>query len=68
MVQSNSFMEKAIQNLLDPILANNEAAKTIAGLELLLKLITNVINKPTEEKFKTINPGNERIKNTIFAL
>jgi len=38
------------------------------GLELLLRLINNVVTKPTETKFRTIKTTIPKIQNTIFSL
>jgi len=57
-----------MQKILDEIVAKNDAKKTLDGLELLLRLINNVINKPTETKYRTIKTSIAKIQNTIFCL
>ena len=50
------FKEKSekIKALLEEIVAKNEDKKTLEGLELLMRLVNNVVTKPTEQKFRTI--------------
>ena len=44
------FKEKSekIKAILDVIVSKNEDKKTLDGLELLMRLVNNVITKPTE--------------------
>ena len=52
---------EAMQKILDEIVAKNDAKKTLDGLELLLRLINNVISKPTETKYRTIKTSIAKI-------
>ena len=49
-------------------MAKNEDKKTLEGLELLMRLVNNVVTKPTEQKFRTIKTTIPKIQNTIFSL
>jgi len=44
------FKEKSekIKAILDVIVSKNEDKKTLDGLELLMRLVNNVVTKPTE--------------------
>merc|ERR1712226_1466803 len=72
MVESTNddFKQKseAIKTILDGIVAKNDAKKTLDGLELLLKLISNIVNKPTETKYRTVKSSIPKIQSTIFSL
>ena len=65
MVESTNddFKQKseAIKTILDGIVAKNDAKKTLDGLELLLKLISNIVNKPTETKYRTVKSSIPKI-------
>ena len=40
----------------------------IAALEILVKLITNLLNNPKEQKYKVINTENQKIKQTLMSI
>ena len=50
------------------IVGDNKDKATLDGLNLLLRLVNNVINKPGEEKFRTIKKSNAKIQSTIFGM
>ena len=68
--QQNDLKEKSaqIEKILADIVAKNEDKKTLDGLELLLRLIGNIVSKPTETKYRTIKSSIAKIQNTIFSL
>lgn len=57
-----------IQGLLDTIRASNEDAKVIAGLDILNKLIANILKNPTEDKFRVLKKSNKAIQSKLLAL
>ena len=54
--------------LAEIISSNNDDKALKTGVELVLKLVNNVVNKPTEEKFRTVNTVNKRIAADVFTL
>ena len=68
--QQEDFKESVekIKVILAEIVDKNEDRKTIDGLELLLKLIGNIVKSPTEVKYRTIKSSIAKIQNTIFCL
>ena len=58
----------SIQEILNQIETQNDGLVIIDGLELLLKLIWNIVNQPNEPKFRTINSSKQKIQTTIFCL
>lgn len=58
-----------IKALLDEIVTNNEDDKaTLAGLNLTIKLLSNIVSNPTEEKYRTVNASNKTIATKVFSL
>ena len=57
-----------MKTIVNEIVAKNEEKKAAEGLGLLLRLVGNVIDKPIEEKFRTIKTTNAKISSTIMAL
>jgi len=62
----------------DPIKKNNEVFKDLdlntpkgalnTCFSLLQKLITNIVNKPTEQKFRTIKTTNPKLMSSVFNV
>ena len=50
------------------IMAENEDKALLDGINLLLKLLGNIVAKPTEMKFRNIKKTNPRIASAIFSL
>jgi len=50
------------------IVDQNEDQPTLDGLNLLLRLIGNIIKNPKEMKYRTIKSSNAKIASTIFSL
>ena len=57
-----------IETQLSLILSSNEEKKILDGLEILLKLMHNVLKDPRAEKFRTIKKTIPKIANTVFSL
>lgn len=49
-------------------MANNEDAKVIAGLDILHKLIANILKNPTEDKFRVLKKSNKTIQAKLLGL
>ena len=58
----------AVESQLDKIVSGNEAKATLEGLEILLRLLTNIVKNPGEDKYRMIKGTNAKIKATLFAL
>lgn len=54
--------------MLHVITSSNQAKATLEGLEILQKLLTNIVKNPNDDKFRQIKGTNPRIKSTLFAL
>ena len=50
------------------IVKTNEPKKSLDGLEILLKLLQNIVLHPTEDKFRQIKGTNPKISATLFAI
>ena len=57
-----------IKTQLHSIVSSNDAKKTLDGLEILLKLLQNIVSKPTEDKYRQIKGTIPKIASTLFAL
>ena len=58
-----------IEARLAEIIGSNQDDKALkTGIELVLKLANNVVDKPTEAKFRTVNTVNKRIAADVFTL
>jgi len=53
---------------LDVILCSNQPSKVVAGLELLNKLISNIIKDTTQEKFRNLKKTNKKIQEVLMSL
>ena len=53
--------EATIQKCLDDIVNCNDGEKVIAGLDILHKLISNILKNPTDEKFRILKKDNKTI-------
>jgi len=54
--------------ILAEIVSKNDEVAVKAGLDLLMRLIGNVIDKPTETKFRTIKSSNAKLQKEVFSL
>lgn len=54
--------------MLDTIVASNEEKAVIAGLDILHKLIQNILKNPTEDKFRMLKKSNKTIQAKLLAL
>lgn len=50
-----------VEGCLETLAANNDSEKCAAGLEILHKLMKNILNDPTNQKFRTIKRSNKAI-------
>jgi len=46
----------------------NDPEKTIAGLDILHKLVSNILKNPGEEKFRLLKKSNKAIQGKLMAL
>jgi len=53
---------------LDAILANNQHEATIAGLDILNKLIANIFKDPQNDKFRVLKKSNKAIQSKLMNL
>ena len=60
--------EATIHECLKDIVTNNDAEKVIAGLDILHKLISNILKNPTDEKFRILKKDNKTIQAKILSL
>jgi len=60
--------ETKIDGIIQKIYDNYEIQTLITAFELLVKLFQNIINKPTEDKFKNFKLTNEAIKSKILVI
>ena len=56
------------ENIILEILKSNQVNLTKECFTLLQKLFTNIINNPTEEKYKQFNKNNEHLKSKVLNL
>lgn len=49
-------------------MANNEDTKVIAGLDILYKLISNILKNPTEDKYRVLKKSNKTIQQKLMGL
>lgn len=61
-------MLDSVQAQLAQITKTTEAKKCLDGLEILLKLLQNILMHPTEDKFRQIKGTNPKIAATLFAI
>jgi len=68
-MESNKEMNiEKVQECLTMILTNNDDDKVIAGLEILHKLISNILKNPNDDKFRVLKKSNKTIQNKLLAL
>ena len=77
MVESTEQEQKAaaykeakskFKSCLSDVSSKNDDKKAAEGLALLNRLVSNVVDKPTEMKFRKINAENAKIKSTVMCL
>jgi len=60
--------EAQISALLAEIVAANDNEKSIAGLDILHKLISNILKNPADEKFRVLKKTNKAISAKLMSL
>lgn len=50
------------------LLKQNSGEKLLEGVQILIKLLENIVREPDNPKFRTINLENKIIKNKLFSL
>ncbi len=50
------------------ICSSSDPKKALDGLEILLKLLQNIVNKPTDDKYRQIKGTIPKIGSTLFSL
>ena len=50
------------------ICSSSDPKKALDGLEILLKLLQNIISKPAEDKYRQIKGTIPKIASTLFSL
>lgn len=53
---------------MDAIIASNEAKAALDGLELIKRLVDNILKTPQEPKKRTVNKTIPKLKSTIFEM
>lgn len=66
--QTKADCEEKIRQSIAQIVASNPNESTIAGLDILHKLITNILKNPQEEKFRVMKRTNKTIQAKLMAL
>ena len=68
--EHREMREQTIQECITEIKKpeNNEKEALIAGMQILVKLIGNLIKNPTEQKYRTVNLANNTIKAKVLCL
>ena len=67
-MQSSDAHHNLVQAELDAIVATNKAKAALDGLEILHKLLQNIVKNPHEDKFRQIKGTNPKIQSTLMAL
>lgn len=57
-----------MQECLDVIVASNDVSKVIAGLDILLKLVSNIMKNPGEDQFRLFKKSNKAIQGKVLSL
>ena len=60
MVDFNERSQK-IRGILDEIVLKNDDVKIMEGLVLLMRLVDNIVKKPTDTKYRTIKSSIPKI-------
>ena len=68
MENDKKLREETILDCLKAIVASNEADKAMQGLDILHKLIANILKNPTEEKFRIFKKSNKAIQAKLMSL
>lgn len=50
------------------ILANNDDQQVIAGLDILHKLVSNILKNPTDQKYRILKKTNKTIQAKLLSL
>ena len=66
--QTKQDCEALIRKSIADIVANNSNEATIAGLDILHKLVTNILKNPQEEKFRILKRTNKTIQAKLMSL
>jgi hypothetical protein len=61
-------METKIRECIAQIVTSNPNDKAVAGLEILHKLVSNILKNPTEEKFRVLKVSNKTIQAKLMSL
>ena len=61
-------MEAKIRDCVAQIVAGNANDKTVAGLDILHKLVSNILKNPTDEKFRVLKVSNKTIHAKLMSL
>ena len=60
--------EAQIRDCVALIIASNDHGTSVAGLDILHKLVSNILKNPTEEKFRVLKTSNKTIQAKLMAL
>ena len=66
--QNKATREVQIRACVAEIVQANSNEATIAGLDILHKLISNILKNPTDEKFRVLKVSNKTIQAKLMAL
>ena len=59
---------KSLESILKTITTKYDSERVITALDLITKLLSNVLNQPEEEKFRKFKKTNEAIKTKILNI
>ena len=59
---------EATQSLTASVIASNEEEAAFQGLSMLIKLGSNIVANPTEDKYKKFKQTNAKIAATLLSL
>ena len=65
---SKQEREAVIASIYDAAIAQNEDKAVLQGLEILYRLMTNILKNPNEDKYRAIKRSIAKIESTLFAL
>jgi len=68
MEEDKKSREATIHKSLKDIIGKNDPEQVIQGLDILHKLISNILKNPTDEKFRILKKSNKTIQAKLLSL
>lgn len=62
------LFKQQVQDSLNVIVQNNDDDKCIAGFDILVKLIQNIIKDPINDKFRKLKKSNKAVSQKLLIL